>query len=112
MLCEAIRTHFTDQQLDFVTPTAGMFLWAQLSPEITHGQSSEQIFKSLAAAGVVTVYGDSFKVPNSVLPSGGSGKDEGGINIPLRLSFANASPTAMRAGALKIAECLLSPSKK
>lgn len=115
-LVSALQQHLTPEECSYTIPTGGMFLWLTLHG-LTGGENgrakltSEEVFKRLAAQGVVVVPGDDFHVQ----PQGDEWGSEGpvasdtegvtrGLRDPcVRLTFAAASEEKMHEGIRRLA---------
>ena len=102
VLCGALHPLVEKSVVSFQPPSAGMFLWMKILGAPT--ASSDEIFRDLAANGVVTVSGDAFKVKteHSLIPPSSF----------IRLSFANALPSNMREAASRISNHLSNLTKQ
>jgi alanine-alpha-ketoisovalerate/valine-pyruvate aminotransferase len=110
-MCKAIHANLdaltipsaslTSQPLySFEIPDGGMFIFIRF-PHRYLPLTSEQLFKQLAASGVIIVPGDDFHVPgidaDSTVPSLSSNQD-----LTLRLTYAAAQPDVIRDGVSRL----------
>lgn len=120
VMISALDSHFNKNPAEksksmvvtYNKPTAGMFIWL----EIHNGPSSEDIFKKLAAAGVITVPAGSFVVKS--LSADNNNSSVLGLNLGspafieetdppiVRLTYAASSAEQMRTGIQRLAEGL------
>lgn len=98
---DALCTHFTPAEVQFVRPDCGMFIWLNF-PELSQSPRSVpsfELFKSLAEDGIICVPGDDFYVPDV-------DEDMEGKRLPttLRITFAASSPAKIQQGIAKMAD--------
>jgi 2-aminoadipate transaminase len=92
-------------KVTWTKPTGGMFIWLQFP---TLKLSSEELFKILAASGVITVPGGDFLV-QPLAPPSESGAATAVLPDPpiIRLTYAAASEQQIRDGVTRLASGIL-----
>jgi DNA-binding transcriptional MocR family regulator len=102
-MVDVLLEHFKDKEgVIFNKPSGGMFIWLKIQAD---NITSEDLFKHLAAAGVITVPGGDFIVPS--LNAAGQFVTERDPSI-VRLTFSAAQPQQIRDAIKRLADGLKS----
>ena len=113
-MLEAIKEHLSDADVKTNFPTAGMFMWMEfLKSESKTGSeagfgslASFEIFKRLAADGIIAVPGGDFHVPPASPAVSPDALAESPVPVDpavVRLTFAASSPAQMTEGIKRLA---------
>ena len=93
-LGDALATTFGDR-LAWTAPAGGMFVWADLAPDVAPGRTTAALLDDAVAAGVAFVPGRAF-----------AAGDPAAHDRSLRLSFATAGPDELREAVDRLAVAL------
>jgi DNA-binding transcriptional MocR family regulator len=96
VMVSALQKYLPAGVAEYDIPTAGMFMWLRL--KLAQGAPSFEVFKQLAASGVIVVPGGDFFVPGVM----GEKQDPSIV----RLTFAAASPAQITEGVQRMAKAL------
>ena len=102
-MCAALTKHLNPQDVHFELPDGGMFVFLKLRPGFVK-IASDELFKVLAANGVIVVPGNDFMVPCSTTQEVTAG-------MTVRLSYAATQPELIHEGVQRLARGLDIASK-
>jgi DNA-binding transcriptional MocR family regulator len=103
-MCSALSSLLNPKDCFFELPDGGMFVFLRFRPGFINIPSDE-VFKVLAANGVIVVPGNDFMVP------GCSGEEDKAAGMTIRLSYAATLPGQIHKGVERLAKGLTEVSK-